>query len=411
MSLGNRFIRNPFLQYTGLFVLLIVVYLLFAVISCCLPDKTIKRHVKMASVSLSKYGNYPRSIIDVEGCQQDCFTEALVLNQIYCIDRHKPLKSAMAGERISISWVLPEDLWLLTHDQLDAPRIKYARYWHGSTFLFRYLLTFLSYAQIQWLLFAISCVLLLIFGAAYLPRVGIWKTAAMMMSWILVYGFMMFFSLQFTPVFLISLLASLFVVRLDGDNRKLSLLFFIAGSLTCYFDLLSTPMLSFGWPLLVWLSLRDDRPLTIMDVKQIVKWGFLWLIAMALTWLTKWVIGTIVLDYNVFKEGMDMVHYRTSMEQGASHWGAISKNLAMVPWMMVCLTLIVFVVCAAIRFKKPSWSNILMYLLVALAPYLWYLALTNHSFVHFWFTYRLQFITFCALLLAICSCRRQTKFR
>ena len=209
MSLGNRFIRNPFLQYTGLFVLLIVVYLLFAVISCCLPDKTIKRHVKMASVSLSKYGNYPRSIIDVEGCQQDCFTEALVLNQIYCIDRHKPLKSAMAGERISISWVLPEDLWLLTHDQLDAPRIKYARYWHGSTFLFRYLLTFLSYAQIQWLLFAISCVLLLIFGAAYLPRVGIWKTAAMMMSWILVYGFMMFFSLQFTPIFIISLLASL----------------------------------------------------------------------------------------------------------------------------------------------------------------------------------------------------------
>jgi uncharacterized BrkB/YihY/UPF0761 family membrane protein len=132
---------------------------------------------------------------------------------------------------------------------------------------------------------------------------------------------------------------------------------------------------------------------------------------MGATWLTKWVIGTIVLDYNVFKEGMDMVHYRTSMEQGASHWGAISKNLAMVPWMMVCLTLIVFVVCAAIRFKKPSWSNILMYLLVALAPYLWYLALTNHSFVHFWFTYRLQFITFCALLLAICSCRRQTNFR
>lgn len=32
--------------------------------------------------------------------------------------------------------------------------------------------------------------------------------------------------------------------------------------------------------------------------------------------------------------------------------GAISKNLAMVPWMMVCLTLIVFVVCAAIRFRS-----------------------------------------------------------
>lgn len=411
MRLSNRLIRNPFLQYTGLFVLLIVAYLLFAVISCCLPDKTIKHHVKMASSTLSKYGNYPRSIIEVPGCQQDYFTEALVLNQIYCIDRHKPLKSAMVAERISTTWNLPGDLWLLTHDELDAQRIPYARYWHGSTFFFRYLLTFLNYAQIQWFLFAISCVLLLIFGAAYLPRVGIWKTAAMMMSWILVYGFMMLFSIQFTPIFIISLLASILVVRFDGDNKKLSLLFFIAGSLTCYFDLLSTPMLSFGWPLLVWLSLRDDRPLTIMDFKEMVKWGFLWVVAMGLTWVTKWVIGSIVLDYNVFKEGLDMVHYRTSMEEGATHRGAIANNVAMVPWKMVCLTLMVFVLYAATRFKRPSWSIILIYLVVAAAPYLWYLALTNHSFVHFWFTYRLQFITFCALLLAICSCRRQVKLR
>lgn len=411
MSLGNRFMRNRFLQFTGVFIALIVIYILFAVISCCLPDKTIKSHVKAASNSMVKYGNYPRSIIDVEGCQQDLFTESLILNQVYCIDRHKPFKSAMRVVRMSSSWDQADDLWGLTHDRKNGQEVVYARYWHGTTFLSRYLLTFLNYTEIQWLLFAICCVLLLVFGSWYLPRAGIWKTVAIMMSWIMVYGFMMFFSTQFTPIFIVSLVASMCVIKFDGDNPKLSMLFFIIGSVTCYFDLLTIPLLSFAWPLLVWLSLRDDHPLTVMDFKQMVIWACLWLGCFALTWFTKWVIGTLVLDYNVIQDGISVVLFRTSMEQEATRLGAISKNLALVPWKMVCFTAIVFVLYAATRFRMPSWSNFLMYLVVAVAPYLWYMALTNHSYIHFWFTYRLQFITLCALLLAICSCRRQPRLR
>ena len=411
MSLGHRIVHNSFLKYTGLFVLLIVIYLLFALISCCLPDKTIKHHVTMASNTLSKYGNYPCSIIEVEGCRQDYFTEALILNQVYCIDRHKPFKSAMQNDRISTTWDMPADLWRLTHEEVDAQRVPYPRYWHGATFLIRDLLTVLKYEQIQWLLFAISCVLLLVFGSWYLPRAGIWKTAAMMMSWILVYGFMMFFSIMFTPVFIISLVASMLVLRFDGDNQKMSLMFFIVGSLTCYFDLLSIPMLSFGWPLLVWLSLRDDRPLTVMDFKQMVIWACIWLGSFALTWFTKWVIGTMVLDINVIKDGLNTVFFRTSTDAEVTRWGAISNNLRMLPWKMVVLTFLVFILYAVTRFKRPSWSNFLMYLVVATIPYLWYLALPNHSYLHYWFTYRLQFTTFCALLMGICSCRRQKDFR
>ena len=148
-----------------------------------------------------------------------------------------------------------------------------------------------------------------------------------------------------------------------------------------------------------------------MDFKEMVKWAIFWLTALALTWFTKWVIGTIVLDINVIKDGLNTVVFRTSTELEATHWGAVSNNLRMLPWKMIACTFIVFIVYAATRFKMPSWSNFLIYLVVAVAPYLWYLALTNHSYVHFWFTYRLQFVTFCALLMAICSCRRQKDFR
>ena len=116
MSIPTRLKHNRFLKFTGIFLILIFAYTAFAVLSCCMPDKTVKRHVKTASSSMAKYGNYPRSIFDLEGCQQDLFTEALILDQVYCIDRTKPFESAMKVTRRSETWNLPGDLWMLTHE-------------------------------------------------------------------------------------------------------------------------------------------------------------------------------------------------------------------------------------------------------------------------------------------------------
>lgn len=395
--------RHSFVWFLGVFCLLIMAYCLFAVISCWLPDKTIKEHVKRASSSLAEQGNYPRSVIDVAACQQDRFTESLILNEVYCVDRHKPFHSAMKNGFVMYSFNLTSDLWRLTHEEQLEPS-PYARYWFGSSFLYRILLVFLDFNQLQWFLFALSCALSLMFAYYYLPRAGIWRTAAMMMGWVTVYGFMMWFSLQFTPVFIISMAASVFIVRFYGDNRKISMLFFIVGSLTCFFDLLTLPLLTFGWPLLTWLSLHDDKPVAANEFGQMVKWGALWLGCFALTWFTKWVLSTLVLDYNVIQDGIKTVFYRTGNDNEFTRWDAVAKNISMVPWKMFRITLIAFVICAAIRFKTPRWQNILLYLVVAAAPYLWYAVLSNHSHIHFWFTYRLQFLTFAALLLAICDC-------
>lgn len=411
MSLTSKLKHNRFLQYTGIFAVLIIIYTVFAVLACCLPDKTVKRHVKSASSSMSKYGNYPRSIFDVEGCQQDLFTEALILDQVYCIDRTKPLESAMKVNRKSETWNLPGDLWRLTHENAEMNEFSYPRYWHGTTFLTRFLLLFFSYPQIQWLLFGISTLLMLLFGVFYFPRAGFMKTAAMLMSWALVYGFMLQFSLQFSPVFLITLVASILVVRFQDNQDSLGLLFFITGSLTCYFDILTIPLLSFGWPLVIWLSLNDDKKLKTGDLWAFIKWALLWLAGFALTWAAKWAVGSVVLEYNVFTDAFQAVSMRTDVSEEFGRWDAVTKNLDMIPWNLVCLTMLGFAFSLFHRFHRPDWMRVGLFLLIALAPYVWYLALSNHSYLHSWFTYRLQMISVAAILLVICSFQKNRRIK
>jgi len=50
---------------------------------------------------------------------------------------------------------------------------------------------------------------------------------------------------------------------------------------------------------------------------------------------------------------------------------------------------------------KFNWKKAILFLLVGLAPYLWYLVLSNHSYVHWWFTYRLQAITVMCLFFML----------
>ena len=49
--------------------------------------------------------------------------------------------------------------------------------------------------------------------------------------------------------------------------------------------------------------------------------------------------------------------------------------------------------------------------LVALYPYIWYLVMSNHSQIHYWYTYRAQVLTMFGILVFIASILREKKPR
>ncbi|MBO6027295.1 MAG: hypothetical protein J6P73_08630 [Bacteroidales bacterium] len=388
------------LPYIKTFGVLIAAYLVFAVVSCLLPDKAIKRHIAESVPVVVKEGLYPQAIIGVEQCQMDNFTDALIMNQIYNIDRKHPLKSAMRMIRSSEDgrdWDQP-GLLLRRVNGETLQELHYARYWHGGSFLFRPFFLLMDFITLRFVLFIISSILLVMLLCAYYPKAGLMKTLALAMGFLMTYGFVTQFSMQFFPVLALTIIGCLMILK-RSESADFGLLFFVIGSLVCYFDLLTTPLLTLGIPLAVMLSLKEEDYLGFKDnLLKISKLILLWGAGFALTFVTKWAMASLVLGQNIFADAYGVSLYRMEADD-FSRWEAVTKNLGMINWWMVGIAAAIFLIFNLIKYRKFHYQRMLLFLIIALMPYVWYLLLANHSYLHWWFTYRLQAVTVVCLLI------------
>ena len=386
--------------YCKVFGLLIAAYFCFAILSCLLPDTAIRRHITESAPVIAKEGIYPQAIIPVEQCRMDNFTDALIMNQIYNIDRKHPVKSAMMMVRSSEKgqdWNQPELLVRRVQGE-TLEEEPYARYWHGGTFLFRLLFLLMDFTTMRFMLFIISSVLMVLLLCAYYPEAGLIKTLALMLGFGVAYGFVMQFSMQFFPVLAITLIGSLLVIK---NKKTASMLFFIIGSLTCYFDLLTTPLLTLGIPLVVLLSLKSDEGFCFKDnLLEIIKLILLWGLGFALTFVAKWALASLVLGENIFADAYEVSLYRMEADD-FTRWDAVTRNLGMINWWIVGIVAIVMLVVGLIKQWKFNYKKILLFLIISMIPYVWYFLLSNHSYLHWWFTYRLQMVTVVSLLMMV----------
>ena len=130
--------------------------------------------------------------------------------------------------------------------------------------------------------------------------------------------------------------------------------------------------------------------------------SLLWPIGYAATWGAKWLLATLTTPMNVFSDASAQASVRAAVED-YSRWEAVGRNLDLVPWLYVAIAAGVLAFLAVRHFRKEGWRQALLCLAVALAPLAWYLVLANHSYEHYWFTYRSLAITVLGLLLALAS--------
>lgn len=395
---------NKFVLFCKTFAILIAAYFAFAVLSCLLPDKNIKAHIAESAPIMVEEGLYPKAIINKEQCQMDNFTDALIMNQIYSIDRKQPVKSAMLMIRMSEKgrdWD-QTDLLLRTVNGETLEEQHYARYWHGSTFLFRPLFLVMDFVTLRHVLFIVSSILIVILLCAYYPKAGLMKTLALAMGFLVTYGFVMQFSMQFFPVLALTIIGSLLVIK-RYKSANFWLLFFVIGSLTCYFDLLTTPLLTLGIPLAVMLSLKRDDELQIKDnLIEISKIILLWGLGFALTFVTKWAMASLILGQNIFADAYEVSLYRMEAEE-FTRWDALTKNFGMLNLWIIGIAAVVLLLFSFANRMKISYKKVVLFLFIGLMPYVWYLLLANHSYLHWWFTYRLQAIAVVCLLFILCG--------
>jgi hypothetical protein len=393
-------------KYSKVFLLLIAAYFVFGVLSSWLPDKAIKRHIAESAPMIAAEGLYPKLFNNMEQYRMDNFTDALMMNQIYNIDRKHPVKAAMRMVRSSEEDGDWNQTGLLVRcvngETLEEQH--YSRYWHGGSFLYRPLFMLMDYATLRFVLFIASAILLLLLACCYFQKAGWVKTLALFMGFLLTYGVVTQFSMQFFPVLALTVIGSLLVVKSDA-SKGFGLLFFIIGSLTCYFDLLTTPLLTLGIPLAVMLSLKPDEGFLLKKgFVECIQLILLWGLGFALTFVTKWALASLVLGQNIFADAYEVSLYRMEADE-FTRWDAVTMNLEMLNWWIVGIVAVGMLVFKLVKYWSFNYKKAILFLIIALMPYVWYFILSNHSYLHWWFTFRLQAVTVISLLFVVVDSR------
>lgn len=388
------------LPYLKAFGLLIAAYLLFAVGSYLVPQASVERHVVKTIERGDLASDQPRAFLPRLQCRMDNFTDALILNQAYTLQAKGLIDGIMLVPRLSCGRLPFEELRVAAGVDSAANNSTsiYARYWHGNTFLARYLLFFWDYPTIRLFLYIISSLLMLWCGVLLWRRGGWQLPVAIGVGLLCSYVFVMQFSLQLSMVLFIALGGMIVVAK--RRTMPTTMVFFVIGSLTAFFDLLTAPILTLGLPLLVMLTLNPEEKLAC-SFRNVFFSSLLWLVGYGVTWVSKWTLATLFSPENILEDGFRNLLNRSGVVDEYGRWDALMANLDLLPWAFVVIALLIVVTLACRHFNKQGWSQALPLLVVALIPWMWYLFAANHSYLHNWFTFRAQAVSIAAILLAL----------
>lgn len=225
---------------------------------------------------------------------------------------------------------------------------------------------------------------------------------ALLLGLIFVNYYMVLTSFQFTPVTLIALIGAVLLVGRVNHQKDTGVLFIILGGLTCYFDLLTTPLLTLGIPILVWIILQPDVKKILVKLSEIVKLSVLWLIGYIATWMFKWMLIALFTDYSIVRDVKSKMGERAGTWRG-SRIHAIQANVDMLELVPLALLTIAGILLTIFYFNRNGIKKSILFLIVALFPFLWLFITANHSEMHNWFTYRTLWISISGLLLAFSS--------
>ncbi|MEC6747666.1 hypothetical protein VXN63_03870 [Marinilactibacillus sp. XAAS-LB27] len=289
---------------------------------------------------------------------------------------------------------------------------NYARYWHGYQVFLRPLLVFISYSSIRQLYGFVLVILIGLVFYLLTKKLDVFIGLSFLMSLMFVRFYTFFLSMQFSNIFIVLFIGLIYLLTRETKyfiKEYFVGFFFLIGAVTNFIDLLTAPLITLGAPMIIiyYLKAKDEKLSLIELLKQLVGNSFFWGLGYGITWLLKWTIASVVLQKNIISDAITQILFRT---EGDESWPISRPYMLRINFelmfnklnLLVIGLIVVALVCFLFMKRKTIKRGINLYLLgilsIGMMPYVWYLTLANHSQIHFWFTYRLQFVTVFALL-------------
>lgn len=383
--------------YIPLYLLLLsLVGYLLLVLAYCIPTSSMEKNIRQSAEFIQREGKQSM-LTNKENSKLDSYTDALMLLTAGFESEETPWIASLLSEREWNETDTTEDILYQRYVENKAfESVGYARYWHGYLVVLKPLLTVMNYPNIRYVLMTIQMGLFayMIYLCGQRKNQLIFSIVILWLYWNPVTTML---SLQFHSMVTVTWLAIIAVFllerRKDMNLYRWGMLFLTVGAMTSYVDLLTYPIVSLGIPLIVWLSLQEKK--LAVEVRACIQLSAFWGVGYAGMWGMKWLLASVITGKNVLAEAINQVELRSGAEVVDA--GTVSGvqiilrqiGAGLTPVMILCGICLVFMVFyKTVKNKLSWWRMILPYAIVGSYPIVWYMVLKNHSYLHFWYTYR-----------------------
>lgn len=381
-------------------ILVIWIVLLFLFISLSfLPrifnSDSIRSNVISSLETLDREGVYPRFIIGGQFLQKDNFTDAIMVGNTICTtDSLSTLENALLVPMYSFDHdkeETPAKSALVSLKEESSSNVDhYGRYWHGYLLTLKSVLAITDLKGIRFIN-AILLYLLSILNCFLLWR-KCGKSIAILffISLLCVSIITVPLSLQFFTCFFLMEVALLFFLCVRKrwlSTPNVGLFFFIIGSLTSYFDFLTTPLITLAVPLSVVLIRRNRFP----DISTLSLTCAMWGLGYVGLWASKWFIANAFTSYDILGNAFSTVGVRSSTVFDNE---VLGHSVRLFLGCFIGL-LMVFIISLKILNSLRPYSMMKLYYpfaILAWLPFVWILAFQNHSLGHNWFVWRIMIV-------------------
>lgn len=406
-----------------------------------LPENRIREHITESYDMMKEEGIYPQVSYLTDDMylrqQLDNYTDAIYLNVAYTVQPQKALKY-VAGDFFGSRGTDPvEQLGNQIVDEGDSDTVMYGRQWFGAAGILRILLYFFNLSQIRALSSVIFLAVLFLVGVTLSEKVGKQFAYVFEFTIILFFPVTIALSINVANVFYVSLWFIYYMLSKNEHHVDGFTDLFAVGCLTAYFDLFLTPFVSYGLVTTVVITMLYQNQ-TIYNfysgVLQLFKTACGWLVGYINFWGAKWVFASIVLKQNVFANALSEMknvgggtvswgpdsklgYIKSALELNFNkmfpvqlfHW--IKNEVGFTGYVLFVLLLIIGLAVVFIKKHKPVSQLYIsvLFIMMGLMPYVYYMIMHIHTFVHYWIEYRYQCMTMINFAMAYMTSLRTRK--
>lgn len=389
----------------------------------CLPVSSMRQHVT-ASVeamipnedALEKQEN---SFLRYLLSERETYTDVIMVqNAIERVEGRNAYEHAMWAYHYD----LEEDVWTPENSLKaifegkstdDMFLHMYARYWHGYLVYLKPLLMVFDWSQIVVLGVVLQLCLMAVLIICSVRRGQAGVGIATVAGFLFMKPTLVLISLDMSVCWIITLGALLTMVlkheKLERGETYPEL-FLMIGILVAYFDFLTYPVVTLGFPLCIYFMMQKSDTLK-RKLQKLVGYSICWGGGYAGMWGMKWLIADLTLHTGTIRDAAWSIIGRTEAIGGRSRmnggWYVISLNFQEYRWELYTVMAVVVALFVAITLlvalgKGVDWrkalGELLVYALVFCIPFMWIIVVQHHSALHARFTFRIISVAALAMI-------------